>query len=167
MNLVCSICSEIYEPHDDVNITACGHMFHRACLLPWIERSATCPHCRSSCTEARLTKVYLNTATDQTASCTTDRTREHILQQQIDELKIKTHEQQNSLKHLEKTVLDISAIQHQNNMMRDDLKKLKEDLERVRGRRCILQTPQKPGAKPRPPCTHEICRNLNLGTNAA
>uniref|UniRef100_A0A6E8VPX5 RING-type domain-containing protein n=1 Tax=Anopheles coluzzii TaxID=1518534 RepID=A0A6E8VPX5_ANOCL len=60
MELSCSVCSELYVPTVHVVITPCGHMFHNDCILPWLERSRTCPDCRTECNASGLTKVHFN-----------------------------------------------------------------------------------------------------------
>lgn len=62
MNLTCPICSDLLMPSDDVHMTPCGHSFHYACLLQWLQRSKTCPQCRNKCHEKSLIKVYFNIA---------------------------------------------------------------------------------------------------------
>jgi len=45
----CSICLEQCdeEIHDKI-LLRCNHMFHRDCLVPWLECSMSCPYCRAS-----------------------------------------------------------------------------------------------------------------------
>ncbi|XP_058834059.1 E3 ubiquitin-protein ligase TRAIP-like [Topomyia yanbarensis] len=62
MNLTCAICSDLFMPSDDIHMTSCGHSFHFACLLQWLQRSKTCPQCRNKCHEKSLIKVYFNVA---------------------------------------------------------------------------------------------------------
>ncbi|XP_018567295.1 E3 ubiquitin-protein ligase TRAIP-like [Anoplophora glabripennis] len=62
MNISCVICSDLFNPAAEVYITQCGHMFHFACLLHWIERSKTCPQCRCKSTEKTIHRVYFNLA---------------------------------------------------------------------------------------------------------
>lgn len=43
----CAICMEEYGAEDEVIVgDQCAHMFHRACLLDWLERNDGCPFCR-------------------------------------------------------------------------------------------------------------------------
>ncbi|EEQ98503.1 RING finger protein, putative [Perkinsus marinus ATCC 50983] len=46
----CSICTMEFEKEDaeDSNCTSlpCEHFFHRDCLVPWVEKSDSCPVCR-------------------------------------------------------------------------------------------------------------------------
>ncbi|XP_071575097.1 E3 ubiquitin-protein ligase TRAIP-like [Temnothorax nylanderi] len=60
MNIVCVICSDLLAPSDDVFYTPCGHIFHFACLIQWLERSKTCPQCRDRTTEQTIRRIYFN-----------------------------------------------------------------------------------------------------------
>ncbi|XP_071647222.1 E3 ubiquitin-protein ligase TRAIP [Temnothorax longispinosus] len=60
MNIVCVICSDLLAPSDDVFQTPCGHIFHFACLIQWLERSKTCPQCRDRTTERTIRRIYFN-----------------------------------------------------------------------------------------------------------
>ncbi|KYN34496.1 TRAF-interacting protein [Trachymyrmex septentrionalis] len=60
MNLMCVICSELLVPSDDIFHTPCGHIFHYACLLQWLERSKTCPQCRVITTTRTIHRIYFN-----------------------------------------------------------------------------------------------------------
>ena len=42
---VCSICHDPVET--DAYEPACGHIHHRACVMPWIYAHAECPYCRA------------------------------------------------------------------------------------------------------------------------
>lgn len=46
----CSIClTELLDsPEEDALLTACGHTFHRACLLEWLVKTEQCPICRQT-----------------------------------------------------------------------------------------------------------------------
>ncbi|XP_024005541.1 E3 ubiquitin-protein ligase ATL6 [Eutrema salsugineum] len=41
----CPICLEEYESENPKLLTKCGHDFHLACILEWMERSEACPVC--------------------------------------------------------------------------------------------------------------------------
>ncbi|CAH2078179.1 unnamed protein product [Thlaspi arvense] len=41
----CPICLEEYETENPKLLTKCGHDFHLACILEWMERSEACPVC--------------------------------------------------------------------------------------------------------------------------
>lgn len=43
---ICPTCLEGYDLRNPKKITNCGHNFHLACLLEWMERSSHCPVCR-------------------------------------------------------------------------------------------------------------------------
>jgi|MDSY01.1.fsa_nt_gb hypothetical protein len=45
----CSICMESILRHD-VMCLPCAHIFHRACVGRWLQRSNTCPECRMELT---------------------------------------------------------------------------------------------------------------------
>lgn len=45
-NNTCSICIDKFQEGDDVIISACSHVFHRDCVLVWLERKDECPMCR-------------------------------------------------------------------------------------------------------------------------
>ncbi|XP_053675506.1 E3 ubiquitin-protein ligase TRAIP [Anopheles nili] len=152
MNLLCPICSDMFVPSDDVNITPCGHMFHHMCLLQWLERSKSCPQCRNRCTEPRLVKVYFNVTTNLDAS-----EDSATLLQKLDNQTLKIREQEKLLKDFEakttehkgeqkkmrKTLLgleeelrakntSIFAFKHEIDMLRGDRKtllKVQEELE--------------------------------------
>lgn len=43
----CVVCIDDMEPEDDVRVLACGHIFHDACIGPWLlSRRACCPMCK-------------------------------------------------------------------------------------------------------------------------
>ncbi|EAA11334.4 AGAP006611-PA [Anopheles gambiae str. PEST] len=155
MHLACPICSDLFVPSAEVDITPCGHMFHHLCLLQWLERSKTCPQCRNRCTEARLVKVYFNVTTS------LDTTEDNAaLLEKLDNLTLKVREQQKQLKTFEdkvtehkgeqkkmrKTLLGLEeelrtkntalfALKHETDMLRGDRKmlgKVQEELESVK-----------------------------------
>ena len=43
----CTICLDEIGPQQRAVRLDCGHVFHAACLLPWVSRSKTCPNCRA------------------------------------------------------------------------------------------------------------------------
>ncbi|KAF5830946.1 hypothetical protein DUNSADRAFT_13802 [Dunaliella salina] len=45
---VCSICTEVLQVGDQVQSLPCHktHLFHPACLHPWLSKSNACPVCR-------------------------------------------------------------------------------------------------------------------------
>ncbi|WVZ61938.1 hypothetical protein U9M48_011743 [Paspalum notatum var. saurae] len=45
----CPVCLESYGDGDVVRaLPYCGHLFHRACVDPWLRQRPTCPICRTS-----------------------------------------------------------------------------------------------------------------------
>lgn len=46
---VCTICREKNTAEGNTLRTACGHSFHRDCLMTWLKRNSTCPQCRAHC----------------------------------------------------------------------------------------------------------------------
>lgn len=42
----CTTCMESFELSEDVAKLDCDHIFHRACIEPWLQRNNTCPICR-------------------------------------------------------------------------------------------------------------------------
>ncbi|XP_044263511.1 E3 ubiquitin-protein ligase TRAIP [Tribolium madens] len=60
MNITCIICSDLILPNSEIFTTPCGHIFHYACLMQWLERAKNCPQCRRKTTEKSIHRVYLN-----------------------------------------------------------------------------------------------------------
>ncbi|XP_029348344.1 nucleoporin nup211-like isoform X1 [Acyrthosiphon pisum] len=58
----CSICDDYFTGlhPESVHTTRCGHVFHYECLMTWIQRSQTCPHCRSKVTKKKTIKLYFH-----------------------------------------------------------------------------------------------------------
>ncbi|CAD5176558.1 unnamed protein product [Musa acuminata subsp. malaccensis] len=46
--LECSICLEKFSEGEGVIRLPCGHMYHHACLEPWMQAHQLCPYCRAS-----------------------------------------------------------------------------------------------------------------------
>ena len=42
----CPICSEDYSLGEELLELPCNHVFHRNCVIPWLEMKKTCPICR-------------------------------------------------------------------------------------------------------------------------
>lgn len=43
----CTICLETLKKGDEVKKLPCGHVFHSACVTPWLmKKRAVCPVCR-------------------------------------------------------------------------------------------------------------------------
>jgi E3 ubiquitin-protein ligase RNF115/126 len=43
----CAVCKDAFAVGGTASALTCGHLFHGACIVPWLERSATCPVCRT------------------------------------------------------------------------------------------------------------------------
>jgi hypothetical protein len=43
---ICSICLEEIQDKDRYELLRCPHVYHKACILKWLEKSNTCPECR-------------------------------------------------------------------------------------------------------------------------
>ncbi|KAK5983021.1 RING-type domain-containing protein, partial [Trichostrongylus colubriformis] len=64
----CVICTSIFTL-DDIAALHCGHTFHFFCISEWVERSKTCPICRTTTTDSQIVKhLYFNGADDPNAS---------------------------------------------------------------------------------------------------
>ena len=59
MKVQCSTCLELLIPGDDLTSTPCGHVFHLACVLQWLETKQNCPQCRQPAKEWKLRKIFL------------------------------------------------------------------------------------------------------------
>ncbi|XP_049585089.1 E3 ubiquitin-protein ligase RNF130 isoform X1 [Syngnathus scovelli] len=42
----CAVCIESYQLNDVVRILPCKHVFHKACVDPWLNEHCTCPMCK-------------------------------------------------------------------------------------------------------------------------
>ncbi|KAK1288318.1 E3 ubiquitin-protein ligase RING1 [Acorus calamus] len=42
----CRVCFDEFSVGSEVMRMPCGHLFHRDCILKWLERSGVCPMCR-------------------------------------------------------------------------------------------------------------------------
>lgn len=42
----CPICSENFVVANDETQLPCGHLFHKGCIIPWLETKQNCPVCR-------------------------------------------------------------------------------------------------------------------------
>uniref|UniRef100_A0A3Q4M2Y2 Ring finger protein 130 n=1 Tax=Neolamprologus brichardi TaxID=32507 RepID=A0A3Q4M2Y2_NEOBR len=42
----CAVCIEVYQLNDVVRILPCKHVFHKACVDPWLKEHCTCPMCK-------------------------------------------------------------------------------------------------------------------------
>lgn len=42
----CSICFNLYEQSDELLQLSCQHVYHRQCLMQWLQTHYRCPYCR-------------------------------------------------------------------------------------------------------------------------
>ena len=45
----CAICIDGYKVGEVVTVLTCGHIFHKACIEPWLLEKRTCPMCKCDC----------------------------------------------------------------------------------------------------------------------
>ena len=50
----CQICMDEYQVGDALRCLPCGHEFHKGCLDPWLLKSGSCPSCRCTIFEKKL-----------------------------------------------------------------------------------------------------------------
>lgn len=50
-SLQCSVCWDDFKVDESVRQLRCEHIFHKDCIVPWLELHATCPVCRQPLTE--------------------------------------------------------------------------------------------------------------------
>jgi len=43
---LCAVCIDAYKPGDVVTVLTCDHIFHKACIEPWLLEKRTCPMCK-------------------------------------------------------------------------------------------------------------------------
>lgn len=42
-----SICMDEFTKNDEMGQLECGHAFHKACIVEWLNNSSECPMCRA------------------------------------------------------------------------------------------------------------------------
>ena len=47
--MICPICQDNSAMEEEVSRTKCGHLFHKNCIIKWLEVAAikSCPNCRT------------------------------------------------------------------------------------------------------------------------
>ncbi|KAG6605223.1 putative E3 ubiquitin-protein ligase XERICO, partial [Cucurbita argyrosperma subsp. sororia] len=43
----CSVCCEALKGEEEVSRIPCGHVYHKCCILKWVQMSNSCPLCRT------------------------------------------------------------------------------------------------------------------------
>ncbi|KAM7405879.1 hypothetical protein PAMP_000296 [Pampus punctatissimus] len=43
---MCAVCIDAYKPGEVVTVLTCDHIFHKACIEPWLLEKRTCPMCK-------------------------------------------------------------------------------------------------------------------------
>ncbi|KAL6267590.1 hypothetical protein P5V15_000664 [Pogonomyrmex californicus] len=120
MNIVCVICSDLLVPSDDVFHTPCGHIFHYACLVQWLERSKSCPQCRDKTTEHKIRRIYFNFSNSD--SIVEDATS---LQEKIDNLTFQVKVRDENLKKLTKAN---EKLEKQTTGLRHEVRKVESEM---------------------------------------
>ncbi|GAB6022275.1 hypothetical protein CHUAL_006403 [Chamberlinius hualienensis] len=100
MKFSCIICSEYFEPTDDVSGTTCGHIFHHNCLFKWFDQSYSCPQCRKSLKRNKdvIAKLYFDcNENNEVNSSSVLSNQVNDLEAQLAATKNELHEQRSSL----------------------------------------------------------------------
>jgi len=51
----CNVCLDEYEDSNELMILECEHYFHKACLIPWLEKNSNkCPICRKAASKGTV-----------------------------------------------------------------------------------------------------------------
>lgn len=123
MNVNCIICSDIFIPTAEIYTTSCGHLFHFACLVQWMERSKSCPQCRAKATEKTIHRVYFNVLSSE--GITDDAS---TLQFKLDNMQYQLRLKDTDIKNLQEKH---EKAKYQATELRKEVKSLEHDL-RVR-----------------------------------
>ncbi|XP_067004019.2 E3 ubiquitin-protein ligase TRAIP [Anabrus simplex] len=115
MLINCVICSDLFVAVDEVYGTSCGHLFHYLCLMQWIERSSSCPQCRTKTNQKNVHRIYFNILNNGTTEDPS------VLQHRIDSLTFQLRMKDTDIKNAnEKNEL----LNKQNKGLREEIKKL-------------------------------------------
>lgn len=58
----CTICIDTIEKRQEPITLKCGHTFHSACMLSWIQKQDSCPNCRATVSFSNVADLYLHRA---------------------------------------------------------------------------------------------------------
>ncbi|XP_011196490.1 E3 ubiquitin-protein ligase TRAIP [Zeugodacus cucurbitae] len=106
LNLNCVICAELFVASDDVRATNCGHMFHITCLKQWMERSKSCPQCRTKCTDRNIFRIYFNLANLDVSTIDVG-----SLQEQVDNASLQIKMKEKELNKAERQIKELKECQ--------------------------------------------------------
>ncbi|KAI1716186.1 ring finger domain-containing protein [Ditylenchus destructor] len=53
----CPTCMELFQLNQEVARLDCSHIFHRPCIMPWLQRRLTCPICRKIVSPKKWTRM--------------------------------------------------------------------------------------------------------------
>ncbi|KAI1724580.1 ring finger domain-containing protein [Ditylenchus destructor] len=53
----CPTCMELFQLNQEVARLDCNHIFHRPCIMPWLQRRLTCPICRETVSPKKWTRM--------------------------------------------------------------------------------------------------------------
>ncbi|XP_050692201.1 E3 ubiquitin-protein ligase TRAIP-like [Eriocheir sinensis] len=106
MRVHCVICGELSLQTQDVSAAPCGHTFHSVCILQWLERSKSCPQCRSKATQRTLIKLFFDPG-----SSYDDQDPDALLQQ-IENIKFQVKLKEQEVKKVsdENDILKVQAV---------------------------------------------------------
>ncbi|XP_013186073.1 E3 ubiquitin-protein ligase TRAIP [Amyelois transitella] len=103
MHILCTICSDLVNPAENLHATKCGHLFHYRCLSQWIERSASCPQCRNKVTDRCMFRVYPTVSNENSGDDVT------TLQSKLDDALLQLRQQKVKEKEKEDKLAEIGA----------------------------------------------------------
>lgn len=57
--MICPLCLIPAMKKDEIVATACGHCYHKTCIVKWLSEKKFCPSCRRPATTFTLKKLYI------------------------------------------------------------------------------------------------------------
>ncbi|XP_053615301.1 E3 ubiquitin-protein ligase TRAIP-like isoform X2 [Plodia interpunctella] len=103
MHILCTICSDLVNPAENLHATKCGHLFHYHCLSQWIERSKSCPQCRNKVTDKCMFRIYPTVSNENSSEDVT------TLQSRLDDALLQLRQQKAREKEKENKLTAVSA----------------------------------------------------------